>query len=350
MDMRPLGRTGLKVSSLSLGTMTFGEQNTEAEGHAQLDYALSRGINLVDTAEMYAVPPRPETQGKTEEIIGSWFAARGNRDKVILATKVNGRSVNTWLRDGGKPTELTKPQIEEAVTKSLKRLKTDYIDLYQVHWPDRQVSAFGSNNTVFKPAPANAPENPIEETLDALDGLVKAGKVRFIGLSNESAWGVSRYLRHADVAGRARVQSIQNAYSLVNRTFELALAEFALRENVGLLAYSSLAQGYLTGKYRGGALPAGARKTMFNRLQRYEKPGASEAVEAYWALAAELGVSLPQMALKFAETRSFTTSVILGATSVEQLRHDIDAADLAWSAEIEARIDAIHQLHSNPCP
>lgn len=350
MEMRPLGRTGLDVSSLCLGTMTWGEQNSEAEGHAQMDMALERGINFFDTAELYAIPPKPETQGRTEEIIGTWFKARGTRDKVILATKIVGRSDRPWFRDGDELPRLSPEHIEEAVNKSLKRLKTDYIDLYQVHWPDREVSQFGSNPMIWRDVPPAADEVPIEETLGKLGELVAEGKIRHVGLSNESAWGTMRYLQASEDMDLPRVASIQNAYSLVNRTFEVNMAEVALREDVGLLAYSVLGQGYLTGKYRDGALPAGARKTLFDTLTRYEKPGAEPAINAYLDLAAEVGLDPAQMAIAFAHSRSFTTSVILGATSLEQLAIDMDAAELEISEELEGRINAIHQLHGNPCP
>lgn len=348
MQYRPLGRTGLNVSAICLGTMTWGEQNTEAEGHAQMDYALERGINFFDTAELYAVPPKAETQGSTERIIGSWFAERRNRDKVILATKVVGRSTNTWFRDDGSKAELSRAHIMEAVDKSLKRMRTDYIDLYQIHWPDRPVSAFGSNSTIFRHK--EGPEHSIESTMDTLADIVKSGKVRHIGISNETTWGAMTYLHHATVNKQPRIQSIQNAYSLVNRTFEINLAEMAMRENVGLLAYSPLAQGYLTGKYLDGALPAGSRKALFDRLQRYEMPGAHEAYAKYVALAREFGLDPAQMALAFVTSRPFTTSNIIGATTMEQLRTNIDSIDVAITPELEERIDAIHTIHSNPCP
>lgn len=350
MEYRRLGRTDINVSALSLGTMTYGQQNTEAEGHAQMDMALERGINLFDTAELYAIPPKRETQGETERIIGTWFKARGNRDKVVLATKVVGRTDMDWFRKDGEPGRLTRAQIEFAVDRSLKTLQTDYIDLYQIHWPDRNISGFGSNPTRWSdPAPVED-ENPIHETLEVMDDLVKAGKIRHVGLSNESTWGTMTYLKEAETRGLPRVASIQNAYSLVNRTFETGLAEVAFREDVGLLAYSALAQGYLTGKYLNGALPEGARKTLFNRMQRYEKPGAEDAYAAYFKLAGEFGIDPAQMALSFAMSRSFMTSVILGATTLEQLANDIGAADLEMSKELEERIDAIHQLTGNTSP
>ncbi|MCT8972305.1 NADP(H)-dependent aldo-keto reductase [Microbaculum marinisediminis] len=352
MDYRRLGRTDLHVSAIGLGTMTWGEQNSEAEAHAQMDHAVDRGINLLDSAELYPIPPKAETQGRTEEIIGSWLKARGNRDTMIVASKIVGRSWNDWFRDGGKTTDLSRAQVFEAVDKSLRRLGTDYIDLYQIHWPDRAVSGFGSVPTVFRPIADKdvPPEVPIEETLSALDDVVKAGKVRHIGLSNESPWGTMTCLALSETRGLPRVQSIQNAYSLVNRTFETGLAEIAMRENTGLLAYSPLAQGSLTGKYLDGALPAGARKTLFNRMQRYETPGADIAVAAYVALAREFGLDPAQMAIRFAVSRPFVTSVLIGATTMAQLQTDIDAFEVELAPELEERIDAIHLLHQNPCP
>jgi aryl-alcohol dehydrogenase-like predicted oxidoreductase len=346
MQYRRLGRTDLNVSLICLGTMTWGEQNTEAEGHEQMDYALDQGINFFDTAELYSIPPKAETQGSTERIIGSWFKARKNRDKVILASKVVGRSAMTWFRDDGLPSELSRAQMEEAVDKSLKRLGTDYIDLYQIHFPDRPM-AWGSNPTIYRHDPA--PFHPIEETLDILGDMVKAGKIRHAGVSNESAWGTMTYLAHAS-GNRPRIASIQNAYNLLNRTYEVALAEVSMREEVSLLAYSPLAQGYLSGKYLDGARPAGARTTLFNRGQRYEKPGAEEAIRKYVALAREFGLDPSQMALAFVNSRPFVTSNIIGATSMDQLRADIASVDVAITPELEERIDAIHQLHCNPCP
>jgi aryl-alcohol dehydrogenase-like predicted oxidoreductase len=347
MQYRPLGRTGLEVSALCLGTMTFGQQNTEAEGHAQLDYALDQGVNFLDTAEMYSVPPRPETQGSTERIIGSWLRARGNRDRIILATKVAGRGEATWLRDDGSPTRPNRAQVHEAVDKSLARLGTDYIDLYQVHFPGRPMS-WGSNPTRWKHHEGD--EVAIEETLAALGDLVREGKVRHIGISNESGWGTMRYLAEAEAKGLPRIASIQNAYNLLNRTYEVALAEISMRENVSLLAYSALAQGYLTGKYQKGARPPGSRTTLFNRGQRYETSGAEQAIDAYLDIAREAGLDPSQLAIAFALSRSFMTSVILGATSMEQLKVDIGAADVVVTAELEAKIDAVHQRVGNPCP
>jgi len=349
MPYRRLGRTELRVSAICLGTMTFGQQNTEAEGHAQLDYALANGVNFIDTAEIYSIPPRPETQGSTERIIGSWFASRKNRDRIVLATKVAGRGDADWLRADGKTTKLDRRQIHEACDASLKRLQTDWIDLYQLHWPDRSVPLWGAGGTTFRP-PSAREEIPIEETLEALADLVKAGKVRHVGLSNETPWGVSRFLRAHELGHGPRVHSIQNACHLLNRTFEVGLAEFALREDVGLLAYSPLAQGYLTGKYQNGARPAGARTTLFERASRYEKPGVAAAIDAYLALASELGLDLAQLAIAYVTSRAYVTSNIIGATTMTQLRTDLDSLAVTITPEIEARIDDIHQLHSNPAP
>jgi aryl-alcohol dehydrogenase-like predicted oxidoreductase len=348
MQRRELGRTGQMVSSICLGTMTYGEQNTESEGHAQMDYALDRGINFFDTSEMYAIPPKPETQGSTERIIGTWFAARKNRDKVVLATKAAGRGPMTWLRDKTDMVDQSPAQLREALDKSLKRLQTDYIDLYQLHWPDRPTSLFGGGGLVYRDAGGEI--TPMLEILETLGTFVKEGKVRWIGVSNETAWGVMRFLHWAETKGLPRMQSIQNAYHLLNRTFEMGLAEVAHREGVGLLAYSPLAQGYLTGKYRNGALPPKARKTLFNRLQRYEKPEAEPAFERYFAIAGKFGIDPVKLAIKFCETRTFVTSTIIGATTMDQLKTDIDAIDLPWPEELENAVNAAHHAQPNPAP
>ena len=346
MEYRELGRTGVNVSSICLGTMTWGEQNTEAQGHEQMDYAIAQGINFFDTSEMYAVPPKPQTQGATEKIIGTWFKARKNRDKVILATKVAGRSPMTWLRDDGAGTEQSKAQIVEAVNKSLKRLQTDYIDLYQLHWPDRPINLFGGLG--YKHIAGEC--HPIGEILETLQEIVKSGKVRFIGLSNETPWGTMTFLHHAKTKGLPRVQSIQNAYNLINRTFELGGSEIAHRDGVGLLAYSPLAQGYLTGKYQNGALPEGSRKALFNRLQRYESPQANRAIESYLAIARKHGLDPSQMANQFVTTRPFVTSNIIGATTMEQLKLAVTSVDVKWTEELEKEIDAAHLDQPNPAP
>jgi aryl-alcohol dehydrogenase-like predicted oxidoreductase len=346
MEYRELGRTGVKVSSICLGTMTWGEQNTEAEGHEQMDYAIGQGINFFDTSEMYAVPPKPETQGSTEKIIGSWLKARKNRDKIVLATKVAGRSPMNWLREDGSPTEQSKAQIEEAVDKSLKRLQTDYIDLYQLHWPDRPINLFGGLG--YKHIEGDS--HPIGEILETLQALVKSGKIRYIGLSNEMPWGTMTFLHYAKTKGLPRVQSIQNAYNLLNRTFELGGSEIAHREGVGLLAYSPLAQGYLTGKYQNGALPEGSRKALFNRLQRYESPQADRAIESYLAIARKHGINPSQLANQFVTTRPFVTSNIIGATTMEQLKLAVTSTQVTWTEELEKEIDAAHLAQPNPAP
>lgn len=350
MQQRPLGRTGLSVSAICLGTMTWGEQNTEAEGFAQMDLAVESGVNFFDTAEMYPVPPKPETQGRTETIIGNWFRRTGMRDRIVLASKVVGRTANAWMR-GDRPSKLVRADIMDAVDKSLARLQTDRIDLYQIHFPERPVP-WGSNPTRVgtKPLPELADETPIAETLAVFDELVKAGKIRHFGLSNESSWGVMRYLAESEKGGGPRVASLQNAYNLVNRTFEVNLAEVCRRETVSLLAYSPLAQGYLTGKYNGGALPEGSRKKLFDRLQRYETPGAAEAFLAYAELARSFGMEPALFANAFVTHRPFMTSNIIGATSIEQLRIALDSADVQWTEDMRKAVDDIHQRVGNPCP
>jgi aryl-alcohol dehydrogenase-like predicted oxidoreductase len=329
--------------------MTWGQQNTEAEGHAQLDYAIDQGINFVDTAEMYSIPPRAETQGETERIIGTWLTSRRNRDKLVLATKVAGPSAATYLRANGHPPRLDRQNIRAAIQASLARLRTDYIDLYQVHWPDRPLALFGGM-TPGAAAHADRKEVPIEETLAALGELVTEGLVRQIGVSNETAWGVSKYLQVSQTNDLPRVVSVQNAYNLVNRTYEVGLAEFAPREQVGLLAYSPLGQGYLTGKYRGGARPPGARTTLFNRGGRYEKPGTAEAIDKYLAIASDFGIDPAQLAIAYVTSRPFVTSNIIGATTLEQLKTNIGSQDVTITPEIEARIDEVYQLHGSPAP
>lgn len=346
MDYRELGRTGIKVSALCLGTMTWGEQNSEAEAHEQMDHALAQGINFFDTAELYPIPPKRETQGRTEAYIGSWFKARKSRDQVILASKVMGRSKYDWFRKDGAQARVSPGQIREAVEASLGRLRTDYIDLYQVHWPDRPIKVMGALEYEAKEGDAH----PIGETLAVLGKLVEEGKVRAIGISNETPWGTMTYLKEAEARGLPRIASIQNAYSLVNRSFEVGLSEIAHREDVGLLAYSPLAQGYLTGKYEGGALPEGSRKALFDRLKRYESAQGLEAVSAYTALAGANGLDPAQMALQFVVSRPFVTSAILGATTMAQLETDIGAFDLRLSEEVLGAIEEIHRTHTNPCP
>jgi aryl-alcohol dehydrogenase-like predicted oxidoreductase len=344
MRFSELGRTGIKVSRICLGTMTYGEQNTQNEAFQQLDYALHRGINFIDTAELYAIPPKRETQGSTETIIGNWLSSLGNRDKVVLATKISGRSDGmTWVRGGPRH---TKAHIDQAIEDSLRRLQTDYIDLYQLHWPDRRYEGFGFHQ--FKDYDADY--EAFEDILQSLQAHIDKGNIRHFGVSNESSWGVMRFIAESDKRGLARPVSIQNVYNLVSRAFEHGLAEVALREDVGLLAYSPLAQGYLTGKYRDGARPYGSRKTLFGRLGRYEGPGGVEAIDAYVELAEALGVLPEAMALKFVDTRPFVTSTIIGATTMEQLKINIDSFDLPWTDELESKVHTQHLQRPNPCP
>ncbi len=346
MKYRELGRTGVKVSALCLGTMTFGEQNSEAEAHAQLDYAVERGINFLDASEIYPVPPRPETQGRTEEIIGTWLAARKNRDKIIVATKVAGRGKMSWLRKNGGPTRQSASQIAEAVNASLARLTTDYIDLYQLHWPDRPMRIFEGLDYVH----VEGDSHPVEEILAVLGRLVEAGKVRFVGLSNETPWGVMSFLKASEQHGLPRIVSVQNAYNLVNRSYEIGLSEITYREGVSLLGYSPLGQGYLSGKYEGGALPPNSRKRLFNRLGRYEQGNGPKAISAYVGLARRHGLDPAQMAIAFAASRPFVTSAIIGATTMAQLETDIAALDLELDDRLLADIEQIHLDYPNPCP
>ncbi|MDJ0512500.1 MAG: NADP(H)-dependent aldo-keto reductase [Methyloceanibacter sp.] len=347
MEYRELGRTGHKVSALTLGTMTFGEQNTEAEGHEQMDYALDQGINLFDAAEIYPIPPKAATQGATEEIVGTWLTSRKARDKVLIATKVAGRSsVIDWLRDEPTLSRQTPEQMRDALHKSLKRLQTDYVDLYQLHWPDRPIRVF--EGLEFQRFGDDA--HNIHEILEVLGEFVTSGKVRFLGLSNETPWGVMQFLKLAEQHNLPRVVSIQNAFNLVNRSYEVGLSEISYEEQVGLLGYSPLGQGYLTGKYEDGALPAGARKTLFNRLGRYEQGNGPRAISTYVALARKHGLDPSQMAIAYALSRPFMTSVIIGATTMDQLKTDIGAATLELSEAVFEDIDKVHLDYPNPCP
>ena len=344
MKRRPLGRTGLQVSVAGLGTMTWGEQNSEREAHEQLDVALAAGVNFIDAAEMYPVPPKAETQGRTEQYLGSWLKARRNRDQVIVATKATGPSDMPWLRGGPHP---SRAQLRVALEASLRRLQTDYVDLYQVHWPDRSTNFFGRLGYEQRD---EAGAVPIEETLGALADLVKEGKARHVGVSNETPWGLSEYLRLSRERNWPRVASIQNPYNLLNRSFEVGLAEFAHREQVGLLAYSPLAFGVLSGKYLAGARPAGARLTLFTRFQRYTGERVERAVGKYVALARQHGLEPAQMALAYVYVRPFVASVLVGATTLAQLRANLAAAQLELPQEVIAGIESIHRDHSNPAP
>jgi aryl-alcohol dehydrogenase-like predicted oxidoreductase len=344
MRYNKLGASGLTVSEICLGTMTFGEQNTETEAHAQLDLAVGRGVNFIDVAEMYPVPPRAETQGLSERFVGSWLA-RGARDRVVVATKITGPGRGFgWIREG--QLAIDQAGVSAAVDASLQRLRTDYIDLYQIHWPDRYVPSFGRIH--YDPAGERA-SVPILEQLQALDRAVRAGKVRYIGLSNETPWGVMQFLQLADRHGLPRVVSIQNAYSLLNRTYEAGLSEVTRHEGVSLLAYSPLAFGHLTGKYLGGAQPPGARLTRFPPFgQRYQKPMVERAVSDYAQLASEHGMSPATLALAFVKSQWFVGSTIIGATSLAQLGENLDAAGRTLDDELIAAIEKVHLHNPNP--
>ena len=344
MEYRQLGASDLQVSALALGTMTFGEQNSEAEAHAQLDLAVSHGVNFIDTAEMYPVAPRAETVYRTESYIGSWLKHQ-QRDKLIVASKIAGPARGfTWIRGGPR---ITREHIHAAIDGSLRRLQTDYIDLYQIHWPDRYVPMFGA--TSYDVA-QERDSTPIAEQLQALGELVREGKVRHIGLSNETPWGVSEFLRCAETLGLPRIISIQNAYHLMNRTFEAGLAEVCQHANVGLLGYSPLAFGHLSGKYLADPQVKG-RVTLFQGFgQRYNKPNVPAATKEYVRIARESGLSPAQMALAFARTRWFTSSILLGATSVQQLQENLDSAEITLAAEVLEKIEAVHRVYPNPAP
>lgn len=344
MQYVKLPHSSLEVSKLCLGTMTFGEQNTQKDADQQLDLALDNGINFIDTAEMYPVPPIAQTQGKTEEFIGNWLQKSGKREKIVLATKVAGPRNVPHIRDN---MALDHRNIHLAVDASLERLKTDYIDLYQVHWPQRQANYFGKLNYE---TPEKNDDTPIIETLEALGDLVRAGKVRYIGISNETPWGLMTYLRLAEKHDLPRIVTIQNPYNLLNRSFEVGLSEVSHYEGVKLLAYSPMAFGILSGKYLNGARPEGARCTLYERFKRYFTPQGIKATEAYVQLAKEHGLDPAQMALAFVNQQPFLASNIIGATTLAQLESNIQSKDIVLSAEVLAQIDEIFTLYSNPCP
>ena len=347
MEYRQLGHSDLRVSVIGLGTMTFGEQTGEAESHAQIELALARGVNFIDAAEMYPAPPRAETQGRTEEYIGRWLARRGHRQDVILATKAvgppDGPRGLEYLR-GGR-TRLDAANLRQALEDSLRRLRTDYVDLYQVHWPERTANRFGQIG--YRHVEDEQPI-PIEETLAALTALVRAGKARYIGVSNETPWGVAQYLKAADGGALERMVSIQNPYNLLNRSFEVGLAEFAIRERIGVLAYSPLAFGMLTGKYLDGARPPEARVARWPRYARYNGEAAQRATAEYVALARRHGIDPAQMAIAFVQTQRFVTSVLLGASTLAQLEQDLAADALRLSPQIVDELEQIQRRHPNP--
>lgn len=345
MQKRTLGRTDLKVSVIALGTMTWGEQNTEAEAFEQIRLAKDAGVNFLDTAEMYPVPPNGETYGSTETFIGNYFRRFGDRSDWVLASKVAGPGRMEHIRDGNP--RLDRKNITAAVEASLDRLQTDYLDLYQLHWPDRKTNFFGQLGFTYDPDDQFV---AIEDTLDVLDELVKAGKIRHIGLSNETPWGTARFLHLAESRGWPRAVSIQNPYNLLNRSFEIGLAEIALREEIGLLAYSPLAFGVLSGKYLDDARPANARLSLFERFQRYNNPQVEIAVRRYVDLARAHGLDAAQLALAFVTSRPFVTSNIIGATTLEQLRSNLASVELKLDDELLESLEAIHISQPNPAP
>ncbi|CAG9296079.1 NADP(H)-dependent aldo-keto reductase [Celerinatantimonas diazotrophica] len=344
MQYHKIPHSSLEVSKICLGTMTWGKQNSESDAHQQLDYSLSQGINFIDTAEMYPVPPEGETQGLTEQYIGTWLAKTGNREKVILASKVAGPNRTNHIREN---MHLDRRNIREAVHSSLERLQTDYLDLYQLHWPDRNANFFGKLGYKID---QDESYTPIIETLEALGELVKEGKIRYIGVSNETAWGVSQYLRLAEKHELPRIVTIQNPYNLLNRSFETALAEFSHREGVELLAYSPLAFGMLSGKYSNEQWPEGARLTLFKRFSRYLNPQGKAATQAYCDLAQKHGLEPSQMALAYVNSRPFVASNIIGATSMEQLKSNIASFELELDEEVLEQIETIHHQFTYPCP
>lgn len=345
MKYTTLPGTDIKVSKICLGTMTFGNQNTEQEGFDQMDLSLDQGVNFFDTAELYPVPANATTQGETERIMGNWFQKTGNRSKVVLATKAAGPgSYTAHIRDN---MSFDKRNITEALDNSLKRLKTDYIDLYQLHWPERMTNFFGQRGYVHNPK--DTWTDNFEEALEALDDLIKAGKIRHIGISNESPWGLMRYLELSK-KGLPKAITIQNPYSLLTRVFEIGNSEMCMREEVGLLAYSPLGFGRLTGKYRGGHNLDKARLTVFPNMARYNSDQSIEATEHYYQIAKNHGISLTQMALAFVNQQPFLTSNIIGATNLEQLQENIGSIDLTLSKEIMKEIEAVHNKIPNPAP
>lgn len=349
MKYRKLGNTNIDVSVICLGTMTFGEQNSEAEGFEQMDYALDRGVNFFDTAELYAVMPRKETYGKTEEIVGNWLKSRKKRDKIILASKIASKSEDDlqWIRNGSTNLGFDRKNMDEAINNSLKRLKTDYIDLYQLHWPERKVPKFGVLDFKYDPKDQ---WTSIEEVLENLDRLIKAGKIRYVGLSNETPWGVMKFLQLAKEKNLPRMVSIQNVYSLVNRVFDVANSEVSIRENCGLLAYSPLAGGRLSGKYIGKKKPKNARYTIWpRRFSRHHTQRGEIAIESYFNLAKKYGYSPSLFANAFVNNRPFVTSNIIGATTMKQLEENINSIDITLSEEILDKIEDIHLSDPNPC-
>ena len=345
MKFKKLGNTDLDVSLICLGTMTWGTQNTEKDAFEQMDYSVSKGVNFFDTAEIYSVPPTSDSYGKTEVMIGNWFEKRKNRDKIILASKVAGPGCD-WIRGGGN--NFDEKKIGEAIDGSLKRLKTDYIDLYQLHWPERSTNFFGRRDYSYNNKEGEW--NSFENILDALSKHIKSGKIRYIGMSNETPYGLSRYLEISKNKGAPRMMSVQNPYSLVNRTYEIGMSEISIRQKCGLLVYYPLAAGALSGKYRNGEMPKNSRMALFKGWERHLNPLAMRAYDEYYKLAKDFNLTMVQLAQSFVNSRPFVTSNIIGATTMEQLKENIDSVNIDFTDEMMERVDKIHNENPNPSP
>ncbi len=343
MEYKTLGNSALKVSKICLGTMTFGEQNSQSEAHEQLDYAIANGVNFIDTAEMYPVPPRQQTQGSTEAFIGTWLNKHKCREKVIIASKVAGPGMMDYLRGGA---QLMRSHMEQALNESLQRLQTDYIDLYQIHWPARSTNFFGKLGYQYD----ESTSTPISETLEVLNDFVNSGKIRYIGISNETPWGTMQYLKLSEQNQWPRIITIQNPYSLLNRTYEVGLAEFSHREGIDLLAYSPLGFGVLTGKYLQNKHLSKARLSLFEGYTRYSNEQAILATKRYVELAGKLGLSATQMALAYVNSRPFLGTNIIGATSLDQLKENIESTNVVLATEVIEQIELIHREIPNPSP
>ena len=344
MNYKKLGNTDLNVSTICLGTMTWGEQNSEKEAFEQMSYAIDNGVNFWDTAELYSVPPKESTYGLTEEIIGNWFTKNRKRQEVILASKVAGPS-RDYLRDGQN--SFVGKNLENAVNNSLKRLKTDYLDLYQLHWPERNVNNFGKLGYTHK----ESEWNKFEDVLVNLKKFIDQGKIKYVGLSNETPWGVMNFMQLSKDKNLPRMMSIQNPYSLLNRSYEVGLAEVSIREQIGCLSYSPLASGYLSGKYRNGAMPKGSRiERDYEFWGRYRKPQSENAIEEYYKISKKYNLDMSQMAIKFCEIQDFMTSVIIGATTMDQLKTNIESVKVTLDKDIINEINAIQRKYPNPCP
>ena len=351
MNYKKLGNTDLKISTICLGTMTWGEQNDQKDAFGQMDYAIEQGVNFFDTAEIYPSPCFEKTYGSTEKIIGNWFKIKKNRDQIILASKVSGPGLS-WVRGGGP--QYSEKSITKALEKSLKRLQTDYIDLYQLHWPERKTNFFGRLGYNHKEEETHGSKgswNDFEEILITLEKFIKQGKIRYIGLSNETSWGLSKFLEVSKLKTLPKMMSVQNSYNLLCRTYEIGLAEISIREKSGLLAYSPLAGGFLTGKYRNNNLPENSRQKLFgDYYTRYNKPNASVAIEKYSDIAKKFALNFAQMSIKFCEIQKFVTSVIIGATTMEQLKIDIESVNVNLTEEIIKKINDVQIIYPNPCP